>query len=166
MGIRFGLLLIMGAAIGGTLNAWSHQQKAAISSVMFNERTNNIEVVHRFSLHDAEHAVKRVINRDADIYASKQTQTNFADYVTQHFSIEQGSGEPITLSQIGFELEGKFFWVYQEAPIPEHIQEWQITNKALHEIWPEQMNTVNIEWNGKISTLTLNRQQASGAVVF
>lgn len=36
----------------------AHQIKAAITTVLFNQRTENIEVMHRFNLHDAEHAVK------------------------------------------------------------------------------------------------------------
>ena len=37
--------------------AVAHQQKIAITTVLFNPRTENIEIMHRFNLHDAEHAV-------------------------------------------------------------------------------------------------------------
>ena len=35
----------------------AHKIKTAFSIILFNERTNNLEVVHRFYLHDAEEAV-------------------------------------------------------------------------------------------------------------
>ena len=45
----------------------AHQQKEAITRVLFNPRTGNIEVMHRFLLHDAEHAVKELVDAKADI---------------------------------------------------------------------------------------------------
>ncbi|MDG1816469.1 MAG: hypothetical protein P8H22_10245, partial [Glaciecola sp.] len=36
----------------------AHQQKSGLTTVLFNPRTNNIEVMHRVYMHDAEHAVK------------------------------------------------------------------------------------------------------------
>lgn len=44
----------------------AHQIKAAITTVLFNPRTENIEVMHRFNLHDAEHAVKALFDKRAD----------------------------------------------------------------------------------------------------
>ena len=34
--------------------AWAHQDREAITQVLFNPRTGNIEVMHRFLLHDVE----------------------------------------------------------------------------------------------------------------
>lgn len=141
-----------------SLNLFAHEQKAAITSVVFSERSNNIEVVHRFNLHDAEHAVKRLFGKDADIYLSNDTQTKFADYVYEKFTLASAAGENIELTSVGFEREGKFFWVYQEAPIPNRTEGFIVQHSALQEIWPSQVNTVNLESGGRIQTLTFNQQ--------
>lgn len=137
--------------------AYAHQQKAALTSVKLNSHTNQFEVVHRFSLHDAEHAVKRIFTKDADIYGSSTTQANFAEYVYQHFSIALDNGESVSLKPIGYELDGKHFWIYQEMAIPSSPN-WLVQHSALQEIWSSQTNTVNIEIKGAIKTLVLNKE--------
>ena len=55
----------------------AHQQKTAFSTILFNPRTENIEIMHRFRVHDAEHAVKEILGKNADIIGSKKTQNQF-----------------------------------------------------------------------------------------
>ena len=135
----------------------AHQQKAAISSVLFNPRTTNIEISHRFYLHDAEHAIKKIFGGDADIYQSIESQQKFADYVIERFAMFDQQRNPVVLSTVGFELEGKFFWVYQETAQPPELEGLTITHQALRDIWPEQVNTINVEGKGDIKTLTFDQ---------
>ncbi len=134
------------------LNA--HQQKEAITRVLFNARTGNIEVMHRFLLHDAEHAVKAVVNADADILGSEQTRQSFSNYVYQHFSISDQQGRSIVLTPVGHEMEGRFIWVYAEAAIPEGLTALSISHNALRDIWPDQVNLVNVERDDKVKSAT------------
>ncbi|WP_371193174.1 DUF6702 family protein [Glaciecola sp. SC05] len=132
----------------------AHQQKMAITTVYFNARTNNIEVMHRFDLHDAEHAVKEIFDGNADIIQSEKTQSDFANYVTQRFAIYSADKTELALTLVGTELEGKHFWVYQETPAPENLSGMYIQHNALRDIWHTQTNTINIEGMGDIKTLT------------
>ena len=38
----------------------AHQQKAALTTLRYNPRSNEVEIAHRFALHDAEHAAPEV----------------------------------------------------------------------------------------------------------
>lgn len=142
------LLLVVSTA------ASAHQIKAAITTVLFNPRTENIEVMHRFNLHDAEHAVKILFDKSADIMADADTQQAFAGYVTEHFALLNAAGERLTLNSVGYETEGKFFWVYQETAQPPELAGLKIRHDALRELWPSQVNTLNVEGNGPLKTLT------------
>ncbi len=132
----------------------AHQQKAAITRVVFNERTGTLEVMHRFYLHDAEHAVRQLIDSDADIIGNEQTRGQFAEYVQQQFSLTSASGEALVLSPVGHEIDGNFFWVYQERTLPANVTLLQVIHNALREVWPDQINTVNVERGGSVTTLT------------
>ena len=132
----------------------AHQQKMAISTVLFNPRTQNIEIMHRFNLHDAEHAVKEIFDGKADIIANETTQADFAKYVTERFAIYTLDHKALALSFVGTELDGKHFWVYQEAPAPESLDGMVIEHNALRDIWHKQTNTINVEGMGDIQTLT------------
>ena len=132
----------------------AHQQKEAITRVLFNPRTGNIEVMHRFLLHDAEHAVKELVEANADILGSESTRQAFADYVYARFAISDQGGRPLPLSPVGQKIEGRFIWVYQEAPIPATLSVLHITHNALRDIWPEQVNLVNVEHDGDLKSAT------------
>lgn len=134
--------------------AIAHQQKTAISTILFNPRTQNIEVMHRFNVHDAEHAVRHIFGKKADIIGSKKTQQEFSEYVAQRFSMARESKEPIPLKSVGYEIDGQFFWVYLETRQPAKLDNLVISHNALRDLWPSQINTINIEGKGELQTLT------------
>ena len=132
----------------------AHQQKTAFSTVLFNPRSENIEIMHRFRVHDAEHAVKQILGKDADIIDSKKTQNQFGNYVHQRFNLFDSAQQHLPLKMVGVELDGKFFWVYQETTQPTKLDNMTIRHDALRDLWPEQVNTINVEGKGKLQTLT------------
>lgn len=153
--IRFGVMacvLLWPAA--QTLHA--HQQKAAITRVLFNSNSGNLEVMHRFYVHDAEHAVRQLVDPNADLIASAAAREQFAQYVTGRFSLLGTEGNTLPLGYVGQEVDGIFLWVYQEMPMPEAMTGLSVVNNVLREIWPEQSNLVNIEREGKLQTLNFN----------
>ena len=152
------LTLLFSVAVGVSTFAvpsvLAHQQKMAITTVFFNPRTKNLEVMHRFDLHDAEHAVKEIFDGNADIMKSEQTQTDFANYVVERFAMYSLNKVELPLAFVGTELEGKHFWVYQETAAPADLTGLYIEHNALRDIWHKQTNTINVEGMGNIQTLT------------
>ncbi|WJG11353.1 DUF6702 family protein [Aliiglaciecola sp. LCG003] len=143
--------LVVSAAVS------AHQQKTAISTILFNPRTDNIEVMHRFNLHDAEHAVKQIFGKGADILDSTETQLQFSEYVAARFTLFDADNNNLALKKVGFEVDGKFFWVYQETAQIDNLQGIQVKHDALRDLWSSQTNTVNIEGMGDIKTLTFTQ---------
>ena len=109
----------------------AHQQKESITRVLFNERTGNIEVMHRFLLHDAEHAMRKLFSKSADLLGKPADRERFAVYVNESFSMLDQDGEKIPLLPVGLEVEGRYLWVYAEAPIPPSITELSVSQPAL-----------------------------------
>jgi len=132
----------------------AHQQKAALTRIQYNERTGMLEVMHRFYLHDAEHAVRRLLDPDADIIGNGQTRRQFAGYVAQRFALYRENGSALPLQLAGQETDGQFFWVYQELAVDAPPRTITARHDALRDLWPEQTNTVNIDLDGSIRTLT------------
>ena len=120
--------------VGGDLSA--HQKKEAITRVIFNQRTSNIEIIHRFSIHDVEHASKRLFGKSADILSDSTSQQQFTGYVNNNFTMKRLPGSVLTLTNIGFEVDDTYLWIYQETPLQEAIKGLLITHGALIDIWP------------------------------
>lgn len=134
--------------------AHAHQQKEAYISVLFHQRTGNLEISHRFLIHDAEHVLDSLFAGGNDLATSPQTRQRFASYVEQHFALSSNQQDELPLTTIGHEVEGKYFWIYQEAPIPEGSS-LSIKHSALHEVWPSQINHVNVEKDGWVRSVRL-----------
>ena len=140
----------------GPANA--HEQKAALTKVVFNDRTNNIEVMHRLSRHDAEHAA-RDLWEGADL-EDPQTLRNLANYVRSRFSLANGLGDDVTLTVVGEEIDDVYLWVYHEAPIDPKLGKLTIENRILFEFWDDQSNLVNLEIDGNVFSHTFSQRAA------
>ncbi len=136
-----------------SLNVLAHQQKSGLTTVLFNPNTNNIEVMHRVYMHDAEHAVKTLFDKSADIINNQTTQQQFAQYVAQRFAIFDEMSQAFALDLVGFEVDGRHFWIYQETVKPPNISQLTVRHDVLRDIWPEQNNLINFEGKGKVKSL-------------
>lgn len=144
-------------ALGGVSG---HSRKAAITRVVLNERTGVIEVMHRFSLHDAEHAAPLIWpEEDNATMRTDVWQIAFASYVAERFSLRYVRGELVPLKLVGQEVEGEFLWVYQEAPLGDGLA-FEVTHRALRDIWPTQANMVNFEFRGVVRTITFAAKES------
>ena len=150
---QLGFLLLL-AVLSCQLGA--HEMKTALTKVLFNERSGKIEVMHRFYVHDAEHGVKQLFDKSADLINSEQTQQTFSEYVSAHFALATLDGQPIELTLLGGQLDGRFFWVYQEVADPGQLLGLRVKHNSLQALWPKQVNSVNIEGKGDVKTLTFS----------
>ena len=150
-----GLLLILLTLF--TLESLAHQQKTSVTRILFNSNTGNIEIMHRFYVHDAEHAATMIFGERQTLLESAESRQVFGSYVINRFAIEatyaSGKTEQLDLQYVGEEVDGQFLWVYQELVDDEPIVAMTIVNLALRDVWPEQANLVSIEKDGKIYSL-------------
>jgi hypothetical protein len=145
-----------------SLSAAAHQQKESVSRVLFNPRTGNIEVMHRFLLHDAEHATRVLFGQAADLLGKTADRARFERYVHSAFSLIDQDGDTIVLEPIGNEIDNQYIWVYAEAPIPDGLTALTVSHQALRDVWPEQTNLVNVERDGIVRSA--NFSEGSGSV--
>lgn len=141
--------------------SFAHQQKTALTRIIFNSNSGNIEIMHRFYMHDAEHAAGVIFGVRPSLLESASSRQLFSSYVVNNFAMKSttsaGVASELKLIHLGEEIDGQFLWVYQEVSLQEDIQSLDIINLALRDVWPEQSNMVNIDKLGKIYTLTFNQ---------
>lgn len=144
----------------------AHEQKEAVTRVFFNERTGSIEVMHRFLLHDAEHASRKLFGADMDLLGRAEDRGRFEAYVHAHFELLDQKREPIPLDAVGNEIEGRFLWVYAEAPIPENALELTVSHGALRDVWADQINLVNIERAAQVRSAVFSEGSDAITLIF
>lgn len=146
--------------------ASAHEQKASITRVLFNERTQNIEVMHRFLLHDVEHASRKLFGESTDLLGEIAHRDRFETYVHERFELVDQHGTAIELTPVGNEIDGQYIWVYAEAAIPEGLSELTLSHHALRDVWPEQSNLVNVSRDQDLRSATFSGQQTEFTIAF
>ena len=149
------LLPTMLAAAG----AHGHRLKNAFTTVLFNDRSGRLEVMHQFYLHDAEQVATEIVSphtgQVANLFDNAEDRQRFAIYVHERFALFDSSGAKLPLSLRGAEIDRDFLWVYQAMRLPEPpLTRLSAEHRAMRDLWPDQVNTVNIEGRGTIRTLT------------
>lgn len=152
------------------LQVFAHQQKTAVTRIFFNENTGNIEVMHRFLIHDAEHAAGIVFGTSQNLMESAVSRELFSNYVINRFAVavenELGENEELDLSYVGEEIDGQFLWVYQETSQRDNIKALSVINLALRDVWPDQANLVNVERDGEIYSMSFLESAESLRIEF
>lgn len=161
--IRWLLMLLVSVSALSIEPAMAHQQKETYSTLSFNTRSKSLEIVHRFYVHDAEHALGQMLGKKVDLIKDKKAQQAFGTYIDQHFQLKTLSAkQPLKIHFIGQEVEGRYLWVYQEVPQftrqetlhgQTHLPKphgLKIKMNALQELWRRQVNQINIETADKV----------------
>lgn len=146
-----------GALIAAFLSsaAHAHRLKNAFTTVLFNDRSDRLEVMHQFYLHDAEQVATEIVGQTANLFENAEDRQRFAVYVHERFSLYDPRGERLPLTLRGAEIDGDFLWVYQAMRLPDPpLGALTVEHRALRDLWPDQVNTVNVEGRGPIRTLT------------
>jgi hypothetical protein len=87
------------------------------------------------------------------------------DYLRARFTVDL-DGRPIQLSYLGKEVEHDITYVYLEGMNIPSGQLMKIKNTALHELFENQLNRVEISWNGKSTSADLTRTNPTFSIDF
>tara|TARA_B110000858_G_scaffold49124_1_gene56664 strand:+ start:37765 stop:38145 length:381 start_codon:yes stop_codon:yes gene_type:complete len=126
--------------------------------------------MHRFFIHDAEHAAGVVFGESQNLMESAASRELFSNYVMNRFAVaaEDSQGETIKLNleYVGEEIDGQYMWVYQETGQLADVNALSVVHLALRDVWPDQANLVNVERDGRIHSLSFADSAESLRVEF
>lgn len=146
-----GSLLLIFATLTVLPEAHAHVAKNAVIKIAINPRSQQLEVVMRFNLHDLHHAKGQVNHSSKDSsgkpLVSKEDE-QLARTLAQAFHLRIGE-KSFATPYLGHEIEGKFFWVYLEAAKPESLTNISVQMAAFEKVWPNLDYLVNVELENK-----------------
>lgn len=136
--------------------SYADRQPGSLSTIKTSPSSGNIEIIHRLHNHDAEFGVMAYYADRSLTLDSLVGRAKLALYVEQRFTLaalsEDGVGAPLDLELIGAELNGQFVLVYQEFR-GEMPAKFAVRDDILRDIFPEQVNHVNIAAGSEIRSL-------------
>ncbi|MGI9203305.1 MAG: DUF6702 family protein [Woeseiaceae bacterium] len=137
------------------------RQPGSLSTVKINAATGNVEIIHRLHNHDAELGIIAVLEDRSLSMDQLVGRAQLALYVEDRFTLAATNGDaigaPLDLELLGAELDGEYVLVYQEfsGEFPTTIA---VRNDILRDVFPEQVNHVNIALGGGVRSLTFKER--------
>ena len=157
---RYSGQLVMLVLVLAATAASAHRMPGSLSTIKANPNTGGVEVIHRLHNHDAEIGIITILNDRSFSLEQLLGRAQLALYVEERFllaAVDNGSiGAPLELELIGAELDGEFVLVYQElnGELPNEIA---VRDDILRDVFPDQVNHVNIAIGGEVRSLTFQQ---------
>jgi hypothetical protein len=150
---------VVAATLCVAVAAHAHRMPGSISTIKKNSAGDSIEIIHRLHAHDAELGLNATMTEGRVSLESLRGQAQLALYIEARFSLagfEDGQpGSRLPLELIGAELDGEFVLVYQEfaGELPARLA---IRDDILRDVFPDQINHVNLATDGAVRTVTFS----------
>ena len=137
-----------------------HPFHVSVTDIEHDAEAKSIQVSHRIFLDDLEVGLKKYHNIEKlDTYepeSQEQLDSLIGAYLKKKvlFLI---NGESKAFNYLGSELEGDARWCYYEIENVEQVDEAEVTNVALMEVFDDQQNIVHFKSKGKLKSYKLDK---------
>lgn len=148
-------LLVVLVAVSALAHA--HRFHAGITDISMNPNSGNTEIVHTFMAHDVEAILENLYQRQFDLSDPEDVQV-FKKYFEKQFMLSDQQGV-LPLKWVGLKVDPNSVIIFQELEqraLPEQVL---IRQAVLTDFLSDQVNTLNINKNGVIQTLTFTRNK-------
>lgn len=157
------LLLFFATNILFSADIFAHKYFFGISEINLNHKTQSLEIIHQFTIHDIENAIaeQQQIKFSPEY---PQYEKLIQQYFEKHFKI-QNNNTNINLSWVGLEFVRDKLFVYQEAQGLKFLIGLVVKNDLLTDTYPKQINTVNFQDNNYQGSLLFSKSQRVAKIV-
>lgn len=164
--IIYSLVLLL--AVLAARPARAHDYHASITDINYNPRTQSLEVAVKVFMDDLENALSRRAGAKV-VYssASEEVKEQLAAYLNATLAFELEKGKPLKSRLLGSEEDADVVWVYLEVPVQKaNLTQLYIKNAILTDLFPDQMNIVNLNYEGRTESVMLQRGDATRKLMF
>ncbi|MGB1032197.1 MAG: DUF6702 family protein [Flavobacteriales bacterium] len=139
-----------------------HTYYFSLTQVVENHNSNSLEITMRLFTDDIEKALQDEGEplRMGDKRQRKDLDVLFEDYLRKHFEIKTDQ-QTMLFSYIGLEVENDITYAYLEVPNFNGFSIIEFRNEFLMELYPEQLNRLNLKINGWNKTIELTKDHSS-----
>ena len=146
-----------------SLAAQAHRFHFGITEMSFNAKTGSTEIVHTYMAHDVESLLANLYQRQFDL-SQPEDEAILRKYVEKQFRVQAADKSRLPVRWVGITAGPENIVIYQEIENTPLSQAALIHDEVLIDFLPEQTNTLNINDNGMIRTLTFDRNKSDQAL--
>ena len=143
-----------------------HPFHVSVSEIFHNQENASLEITMKIFTDDLENALRRYGKYDIyldDNFDDPAISQLLRDYLSNNFGLIVNERE-VEANFLGAEGEIDAVWCYLEVEGVKKIKTIQISNSVLLELFPDQVNLVHVDYQGKIKSLQLDYNAFAGTL--
>lgn len=143
-----------------------HEYHASITTINLNTKERSAKISIQVFTDDLYQLFEERFNTSpTNIEKTIGHDLNFQKYLRDKFNLEINR-KPINITFLGLEEEGYYTMIYLEGKTLRKNQRIEISNLILTEIFPDQINTVNIIMDNCTKSVHLTNAKNNAVVFF
>jgi hypothetical protein len=143
----------------------AHEFHTSLAQIQYNKTSQSFEVSLRVFTDDLEAVLtKENNNQKISISDPKLSDPLLEKYIFNHLSVlnKQNQKQPMTF--VGKEIEVDVTWIYVEISAISELSGLRIQNTILTELFDDQVNIVNLNYQRKTTTYLFKNGQTIQAI--
>lgn len=156
-----GLLLI-----SLTASRPAHDFHASVTQMQYNPKEKIFEISIRVFTDDLERGLSKEMNSTVHLAPGSKSDAILEKYVRSHFAYVSPQKQQKEISYVGHEVEADANWLYLEMPYSEPFRGGSLKHTVLMEMFDDQVNMVNIQYQGQKKTFVFRKNQPVQDVSF
>ena len=160
------MLLIFSYLIELFLLTNLHPFHVSVCEVYHNEDNRSIEISMKIFIDDLELSIQNAGERSfklLDIDPKLVEKAPIEKYLKDKFRIKI-NGKSTSLSFLGFELDSDAMLCYLEAKKIKKIQNIEINNSIITEVYDDQVNLTHFQYKGEMKSLKASKNDTVGMI--
>ncbi len=150
------------------LGLWAHPLHVSLCQVDFNPKEKTLQISVKIFADDLLNALKR--QKVQDLFLGEENEDPKSDeYIFNYLKSNLAfivNGNKSDYRYIGKEMEDDAVWCFVQINNITDLKKIEVNNRVLTEVFNDQNNIVEVNRNGKILNLLLNRKNPSGILDF
>ena len=140
----------------------AHDFHTSIARVDYNAKEKSFEVSIRVFTDDLEKALSKDNGGQKFVVINNDKNDPFIEkYIRKHFALLTANKQKKNYNYLGKEQEADATWIYVEVPTQESISGFAIQNSIMHDLFDDQINLVNLNYQGQKKSYIFKKDQAT-----
>jgi len=156
-----GLLLI---GLGGSRPA--HDFHASVTQMQYDPNEKTFEISVRVFTDDLEKVLSQESGTPVRLGPGSKSDAIIEKYIRSHFAYVTPQKQSKVVNYVGHEVEADANWIYLEMPYPEPFRGGLLKQSVFTEVFDDQVNMVNIKYQGQKKTFVFRKNQPVQDVSF
>ena len=149
-----------------TVHESRHDFHSSLAEVSYNPAAKSLEVSLRMFTDDLGEALTRENKRPVSVDQTDTADPLIKRYLEKHFAVAGADNRRKPITWVGKEISVDVTWVYFEIPLAENLNGTKLLNSLLCELFDDQVNIVNVSYQGQKRTYLFKPSQTVQELAF